>query len=109
MRTIFALLFILLRLILWPFQCFGFWLTSLYLICSHYKVNVASYPILVKLFEFIPYKITKPCHSIVVVTFFVVANLLLTMLQYYWGVTIFGFLFVKKPKEKAEVVTKKQN
>ena len=84
---------IILRLIVWPIHCWHFWLSSLYLIFSHYDYHAFDAIIL----NFLPFNITMPCHSVFVVSFFLVANTLLTILQFYWGVTIFGFLF-KKPK-----------
>lgn len=94
-RTAFAILFIILRLITWPMQCWNFWMSSGVLICRHYGFEAESI-----FASMLSYKITVAPHSILVVVFFVAANLMLTALQYFWGVTIFGFLLTKKKKEK---------
>jgi hypothetical protein len=78
-RYVFALSFVVLRLIIWPYCCYDFWTGS---------VNLLR---------------TGAAHSNFVVAFFLGANIFLTALQYFWGSKIFGFLFKKKkPTEKKE-------
>lgn len=74
-RVIFALLFIIIRLIIWPYISFQF--------------NVKSYHLIA----------SGKAHSNFVVGFFMFANLFLTFLQFFWGSKIFGFLF-KSNKDK---------
>jgi len=102
MRSIFAVLFIILRLIMWPLQCWNFWMSSGVLIAKHFQLSAME----ATLTQFLSYKITVMPHSIFAVMFFVIANLMLTALQFYWGITIFGFLFVKKDKGDGKTVKK---
>ena len=109
MRSIFAVLFIILRLIIWPFYCYPFWIRSAQLIMLHFGVKDVHTPVANLLFNGAVTPLSPSvtsCHSVVVVTFFVFANVLLTALQYYWGITIFGFLFTK-PKKGGKVKEKK--
>jgi hypothetical protein len=76
-RVIFALSFIILRLIVWPVISLEFWRESFKLVQ------------------------TGEAHNNFVVIFFLFANLFLTGLQFMWGSKIFGFLF-KKPSKKQE-------
>ena len=80
-RVIFAVSFIIIRLIIWPYVSYEFWLGSYDLLSS------------------------GKAHSNFVVSFFLFANLFLTGLQFLWGSKIFGFLFKsgksgKKGEEK---------
>ena len=82
-RIIFALAFIALRLVYWPIMSYDFWTGS---------INLLQ---------------TGNAHSNFVVTFFLVANLFLTGLQFLWGSKIFGFLFKSgKNKDKKDAKTK---
>lgn len=74
-RVLFALFFIVLRLIIWPYISYDFW--------------IGSYDLLS----------TGKAHSNFVVAFFLGANFFLTFLQFFWGSKIFGFLF-KSGKSK---------
>lgn len=73
-RISFALSFVLIRLLYWPYFSLDFWRGSIELIAS------------------------GKAHSNFVVGFFLAANVFLTGLQFFWGSKIFGFLF-KKPKD----------
>jgi hypothetical protein len=75
-RTIFAISFIIIRLFLWPYYSYTFWKGSLDLLQS------------------------GTAHSTFVVSFFLLANMFLTGLQFFWGYKIFGFLLPKKQKQK---------
>lgn len=81
-RVVFALSFIIIRLIIWPFVSYQFW--------------VGSYDLLS----------TGKAHSTFVVSFFLGANVFLTGLQFLWGSKIFGFLF-KSGKSKKSGENKK--
>jgi hypothetical protein len=74
-RISFALSFIVLRLIVWPYVSYGFWVGSLNLLQS------------------------GEAHSPLVVFVFLAANIFLTGLQFFWGSKIFGFLFKKSDKK----------
>lgn len=105
MRAVFAVLFIALRLVVWPYYCYPFWVRSAQLLLRHHGVGMEGQPDPTAAFHVAglvgPLPDGARCHSAFVVSFFVLANLLLTLLQYYWGVTIFGFLFTK-PKGKGK-------
>lgn len=75
-RVVFALSFIILRLIIWPIVSYEFWKES---------VNLVQ---------------TGEAHSNFVVIFFLFANLFLTGLQFLWGSKIFAFLLPKKSSKK---------
>jgi hypothetical protein len=77
-RITFAVSFIIIRLIIWPFISFDFVKGSIALLQS------------------------GKAHSNFVVGFFVFANVFLTGLQFFWGSKIFGFLFKKKSKDKKD-------
>ena len=76
-RVAFAVSFILLRLLLWPYVSFEFWTGSLALLQE------------------------GKAHSIFVVSVFLGANIFLTGLQFFWGSKIVGFLFKSNSKKKA--------
>ena len=76
-RYSFAISFFILRIIVWPYVSYEFWVGSVNLLQS------------------------GKAHSTFVVAFFLLANLFLTGLQFFWCSKIFGFLF-KKPKGSAE-------
>lgn len=80
-KVVFALSFIFLRLVIWPFISFEFWRDSIKLVQS------------------------GEAHSNFVVIFFLLANFFLTGLQFMWGSKIFGFLF-QKPSKKENTKTK---
>lgn len=71
-RLIFAASFIFLRILFWTKVSYEFWQSSLTLLYS------------------------GEAHSIFVVTFFLLSNIFLTLLQYFWGFKIVGFFFKKK-------------
>lgn len=99
-RAIFAVLFIILRMVVWPYFCYPFWVRSAQLILRHCGMSdelTAPFHI-TGLVGALPAE--TQCHSIFVVVFFVAANLMLTVMQYIWGVTIFGFLFTKPKNER---------
>ena len=73
-RVIFAVSFIILRLIVWPVISVEFWKGS---------INLVQ---------------TGEAHSNFVVLFFLLANIFLTGLQFLWGSKIFSFLLPKKKK-----------
>lgn len=114
----FAILFIILRMVVWPLYCYPFWVRSIQLMIDYYMTNsvmlenafpainlqmVSKFSADLDQFSGLPpLPATTHCHSIVVVVFFVVANFLLTVLQYYWGTTIFGFLFKKPSARKTQ-------
>lgn len=98
-RSIFAILFIILRLILWPVYCYPFWVHSLQLLLIDQSPTNAITVFFNDVLKVTPLASDTVCHSKFVVGFFLFANVLLTTLQYYWGVTIFGFLFVKSEKK----------
>jgi hypothetical protein len=80
-RVSFALSFIVLRLIVWPYVSYTFWVGSINLLQS------------------------GEAHSSFVVFVFLAANIFLTGLQFFWGSKIFGFLFKsnkKNPKESSK-------
>lgn len=76
-RVVFAVSFIIIRLIMWPYVSYDFWIGS---------------------FDLLK---TGKAHSNFVVAFFLFANLFLTGLQFLWGSKIFGFLF-KSGKKKED-------
>mmetsp|Transcript_22435 Transcript_22435/g.32719 ORF Transcript_22435/g.32719 Transcript_22435/m.32719 type:complete len:267 (+) Transcript_22435:90-890(+) len=76
-RITFAVSFIIVRLIMWPYISYGFWVGALDLLR------------------------TGRAHSTFVVAVFFGANLFLTGLQFLWGSKIFGFLF-KSGKKKSK-------
>ena len=78
-RISFAVSFIILRLIIWPFYSYPFW--------------VGSFELLFK----------EAPHSYFVVGFFLFANIFLTGLQFFWGSKIFGFLFKSEKETGAPV------
>lgn len=71
-RYIFALSFVVLRLIIWPIGAVSFWWTCTSLLRE------------------------GTAHSTFVVSLFLGANLFLTALQFWWGSKIFGFLLRTK-------------
>lgn len=75
-RYSFALSFVILRLILWPMGAIDFWTGCADLLQ------------------------TGKAHSRLVVGSFLIANLFLTGLQFFWGSKIFGFLFKAHKKTK---------
>lgn len=75
---IFGVSFIILRLIVWPYKSYQFWVGSMDLLT------------------------TGKAHSNFVVGFFLVANIFLTLLQFYWGSLIVGSLIGKKPKKEKD-------
>lgn len=75
-RISFAVSFIIIRLFVWPYISYYFWVGSLDVLNS------------------------GKAHSSMVVIVFLVANLFLTGLQFFWGSKIFGFLFKSNKKEK---------
>lgn len=77
-RVVFALSFIIIRLIIWPIISFEFWRGSIDLVRN------------------------GTAHSNFVVLFFLFANLFLTGLQFMWGYKIFGFLLPKKGKKESK-------
>jgi hypothetical protein len=77
-RVVFALSFIIIRLIMWPYVSYQFW--------------IGSYELLS----------TGTAHSTFVVSFFLISNIFLTGLQFLWGSKIFGFLFKSGKKDKKE-------
>ncbi len=78
-RVIFAIAFIIIRLIMWPYiGITKFWVGSVDLVK------------------------TGHAHSNFVVIFVLAANLFLTGLQFLWGYKIFGFLLPKKPSSKKQ-------
>ena len=114
-RSSFAILFIILRLILWPIYCYEFWIHSLQLVVVGLNNNntpntiASAINTLLTILNVTPLASHIQCHSLFVVCFFLFANVLLTLLQFYWGVTIFGFLFVSnKKKEKDNKNIKKE-
>jgi hypothetical protein len=76
-RMVFGVSFIVLRLIMWPYRCYGFWKDSLHLLIS------------------------GEAHSNFVVGFFLMANILLTGLQFVWGKEIIkAVMGMKKDSKK---------
>jgi hypothetical protein len=75
-RVSFAISFIIVRLLIWPYISYQFWLGSLELLNN------------------------QTAHSVFVVLVFLGANIFLTGLQFFWGSKIFGFLFKKEKKHK---------
>lgn len=65
-QAIFALSFIVFRLVLWPYHCYFFWSGSVDLIVSGHHGN-------------------EQVHSRLVVIYFLVSNVFLTGLQIFWG------------------------
>ena len=80
-RVSFAVSFILLRLIVWPYFSYHFALGSIDLLTTNFHTK---------------------CHSGFVVGFFLFANVFLTGLQFFWGSKIVGFLFKGNKKEKGD-------
>lgn len=101
-RSIFAVLFIVLRLLVWPVYCYPFWVHSLQLLTidQSSSINRSIVSFFTKTLSVPPLDSSVACHSTFVVCFFLFANVMLTLLQFYWGFTIFGFLFVKKSSKK---------
>jgi hypothetical protein len=75
-RNSFGILFIILRLLIWPVLSYSFVKGSIELILN------------------------RKSHSNFVIGFFVFSNLFLTGLQFYWGSKILHILLVKKSKSK---------
>jgi hypothetical protein len=75
---LFGTSFIIVRMIMWPYFCYDFWMDSIYLIQS------------------------GNAHSNFVVISFLVANVFLTGLQFYWGEMIFAIMFGKNKKQNKQ-------
>ena len=71
----FGVSFIIIRMIMWPYICYDFWMDSIYLIQS------------------------GEAHSNLVVVTFLVANVFLTGLQFFWGKLIFDIILGKKKQK----------
>lgn len=81
-RISFAVSFIIIRLIIWPYISYGFWVGSIDLLQS------------------------GKAHSPFVVFVFLGANIFLTGLQFLWGSKIFGFLFKGSKKSSSSSSSK---
>ena len=77
-RVVFALLFLSIRLVIWPYVSYYFWVGSWDLLKS------------------------GTAHSTFAVGYFLFANVFLTGLQFFWGHKIFGFLLPKKEKKQQQ-------
>jgi nitrate reductase NapE component len=78
-KVLFAICFIVFRLVMWPILSVDMWIGSYQLLMS------------------------GNAHSNAVVMFFALGNIALTLLQFYWGWKIFGVAFEMFCKKKEKV------
>eukprot|EP00697_Spironema_sp_BW2_P015352 gnl/Spiro4/615_TR350_c0_g1_i1.p1 gnl/Spiro4/615_TR350_c0_g1~~gnl/Spiro4/615_TR350_c0_g1_i1.p1 ORF type:complete len:294 (-),score=69.43 gnl/Spiro4/615_TR350_c0_g1_i1:176-985(-) len=83
-RSLFGVSFLVLRLLVWPYYSVLFWRDALALLSGTF---VDAHGVLVE------------CRSAVVVFALMFANIFLTGLQFYWGITIVGYITGKKPEK----------
>ncbi len=76
-RIVFGVTFVLIRLVLWPIQSGKVWFETMEL----FRNNAQGHPL-------------------IILIFFVIANVFLTGLQFYWGVKIVKSLFSPKQEER---------
>ena len=84
-RGIFGAAFIVIRLVMWPYYSYLFWVGSVDLLQS------------------------GKAHSNFVVSFFLLANIFLTGLQFLWGSTIISFIIPKGKKDTSKENTGKKD